>query len=132
MPAADRPHDCFGCRRDLQLLIGPVGKKGRQQAVAVAVNAEHGLAEIALQQNDLAGLLRQCTRSQGRGTNGTTASIDLTSGDGPRALGCVVRTVPQALSSWKFSFLPRRLPIHESAKTLAELGKPRGVLPGHW
>lgn len=86
MSAGDRPHHRFECRRDLQLLIGPVGKKGRQQAVAVAVNAEHGMDEIALQQNDLAGLLRQCRRSQGRRTNGTTAAIDLTSGDVPQAL----------------------------------------------
>ena len=88
MPAADRPHHLFECRRDLQLLIGPVGEKRRQQAVAVAVNTEHGMAEIALQQNDLAGLLRQCRRSHGRGTNGTTAAIDLTSGDVPHALPC--------------------------------------------
>jgi len=29
--------------RSLQLLIRPMGSKGRQQAVAVAMNAEHGV-----------------------------------------------------------------------------------------
>ncbi len=112
MPAANRPHHRFECRRDLQLLIGPVGEKGRQQTVAVAVNAEHDIAEIALQQNDLAGLLRQCRRSHGRGTNGTTAAIDLTSGDGPRAIGCVLRSVPEAVprsAHWQGFHQPARL-----------------------
>jgi len=61
-PAADRLHHRLECRRDLQLLVGPVGSKGRQQAVAVAVDAEHGVATRAAQQPDLAGPLRQSRR----------------------------------------------------------------------
>jgi uncharacterized protein (UPF0264 family) len=38
----DRPHLRLERRRDLQLLVDPVGSKGRQQAVAVTVDAEHG------------------------------------------------------------------------------------------
>jgi hypothetical protein len=35
-----RPWRCW----DLQLLVGPVGSEGHQQAVAVAVNPEHGVS----------------------------------------------------------------------------------------
>jgi hypothetical protein len=41
-PAADRLHHRLERCRDLQLLIGPVGSKGRQQTASVAVNPEHG------------------------------------------------------------------------------------------
>ena len=41
---ADRPHLRLERRRNLQLLVDPVGSKGRQQAVAVAVDAEHGVS----------------------------------------------------------------------------------------
>ncbi len=40
--AADRPHHRLEQGRNLELLIGPVGGEGCQQAVAVAVDAEHG------------------------------------------------------------------------------------------
>jgi hypothetical protein len=32
--------------RDLQLLVGPVGREGGQKAVAVAVDAEHDVVDI--------------------------------------------------------------------------------------
>jgi hypothetical protein len=35
------------------------GLEGRQQAVSVAMNAEHGVAERAANQPDLAGPIRQ-------------------------------------------------------------------------
>jgi hypothetical protein len=41
------------------LLIGPVGGESGQKAGAIAVNAEHGVAERAAHQPDLAGPLRQ-------------------------------------------------------------------------
>ena len=42
--SADRPHLRLERRWDLQLLVDPVGSKGRQQAVAIAVDAEHGVS----------------------------------------------------------------------------------------
>ncbi|MFM1797941.1 MAG: hypothetical protein RLZZ117_219 [Cyanobacteriota bacterium] len=86
-PAAERRHHRPERRRDLQLLVGPVGSKGRQQAGAVAVNAEHGVVERAAHQPDLAGPLRQSRWRQDRATNGTTAAIDRTRADVPQANG---------------------------------------------
>ncbi len=40
--AGDRPYDRAERLRDLQLLVCPVSGEGGQQAVAIAVNAEHG------------------------------------------------------------------------------------------
>ena len=46
--AADRRHRGPELLGDLQLLVGPVGQEGSEQAVAVAMNAEHrGGASLA-------------------------------------------------------------------------------------
>jgi hypothetical protein len=41
--SADRPRLRLERRRDLQLLVDPVGSKGRQQGACVAVDAVHGV-----------------------------------------------------------------------------------------
>jgi DNA-directed RNA polymerase specialized sigma24 family protein len=40
----DRPHHRPQRRRDLQLLFGPLGRQGCQEAASVAVNTEHGVS----------------------------------------------------------------------------------------
>lgn len=113
--AGDRPHDRSERLGDLQLLVRPVGGEGGQQAVAIALNAEHGAKEETL----LLSLIRP---SPARRMKATKASIEWHKlGDHWQGWTAVPPQLGVGRSSW---LCPSRSPLSIPPRPGTAWGKP--------